>query len=493
MRAALLVLVLLAPCGHAWAAPTGGEAAQQVPAALLHARLTAERKDLVLQEVFDFTVSVYSRGLTMGREITLRNQEAPGLAFFPYVDLGSGREVVNGKAYDVHRFRGWAQAVATGTFTLQPQVRASVVIPGQDRGGGSPGALPGRAEVRQTEFQPAALSVAVRALPEAGKPQGFTGAVGDFTFSAAARPAAAAVGEPVTLTMEIQGRGNIESVAAPQVPSGDLFRLYEARVLRREVGQDRSRGRLVFEQAVVPRSTAAASLPAVTFSYFEPRTQSYRSLVAGPFALKVRPAAHAAAVVVDAGPSGPARQRPALGGEIAPLKPEPSDWAVSRGRPWQRSPWFLALQLVPAGIVVALFLAVRRREDLARDVAKARRQVAPDAARSRLGAADQALRQGDPARFHQALWEALAAYFGNRLNLLPGQVSRDVVTERLSRAGLEPASLGRLGEIFLFLEQERFGRPSPPSGRFSAGERDRLAKLLEELERLLQSCEQLPP
>jgi hypothetical protein len=147
MRAALLLLALLAPAGHALAAPAGAEVAQPIPSALLHARLTTQRRDVVLQEVFDFTVSVYSRGLTMGREIALRNQETPGLAFFPYTDLGTGREVLDGKAYEVHRFRGSAQAVATGAFALQPEVSASVVLPRQDGGPGSPGLEIGRAHV----------------------------------------------------------------------------------------------------------------------------------------------------------------------------------------------------------------------------------------------------------------------------------------------------------------------------------------------------------
>jgi hypothetical protein len=489
MRALLLFLALLAPAGRASAATAGGEATQPVPGALLYARLTTDRTDLHLQEVFSFTVSVYSRGVTMGREIALRNQDAPGLTFFPYADLGSGRETVNGKVFDVHRFRGDAQAVATGSVVLQPEVRASVVLPGGDRG---VDAARGAAAVRQTELRPAGLPLKILPLPEAGKPEGFSGAVGSFTFSAAVRPAAAVVGEPVTLTMEIRGRGNLESVAAPQVAAGEQFRLYEARVLRREIGEDRVRGRVVFEQSVVPRSTSATSLPAVTFSYFDPDAGAYRRLVAGPFPLTVSPGARAAAVVVDAGPSGPARQKPALGGEIAPLKPEPRRWADAAARPWYGSAWLLALQLAPPAIVIALLLVARRREELARDEAKARRLKAPVAARSPLGAADHALRQGDAARFHDSLWEALATYFGNRLNLLPGQVSPEVVIERLSRAGLAPGDVARLGEIFRFLEQERFGRLSSANGPLSAAERDRLAGLLAELNRLVQACEQLP-
>jgi hypothetical protein len=141
--------------------------------------------------------------------------------------------------------------------------------------------------------------------------------------------------------------------------------------------------------------------------------------------------------------------------------------------------------------VVAIFFAVRRREELARDVVKARRQLAPSAARSGISAAEQALREGNPVRFHEALWEALSSYFGHRLNLLPGEISGDVVTERLSQAGLDPADIARLGEIFRLSEQERFGRPSSVATPLTAKERQRLSGALEELGRLLHVCEEI--
>ena len=43
--------------------------------------------------------------------------------------------------------------------------------------------------------------------------------------------------------------------------------------VKREIAADGARGRLVFEQAAVPRSAASTPLPAVTFSFFEPAAQ----------------------------------------------------------------------------------------------------------------------------------------------------------------------------------------------------------------------------
>ena len=73
-------------------------------------------------------------------------------------------------------------------------------------------------------------------------------------------------------------------------------------------------------------------------------------------------------------------------------------------------------------------------------------------------AAGRALQDGDAVRVHEALWEALASYFGHRLNLLPGQISRDAVTERLSRSGLDPglwrATLERYGFLRVLSPEE---------------------------------------
>jgi hypothetical protein len=197
--------------------------------------------------------------------------------------------------------------------------------------------------------------------------------------------------------------------------------------------------------------------------------------------------------VVEAPGSSPTAKRQSLLTGIAPLKPEPVVWGL---RPWSplRPPvWFLALQLVPLAVAAALFIGARRRETLARDVARARREIAPEAPRPGLDSAGTALREGDAARFHEELWSALAAYFGHRLNLRPGEISGDAVTARLADAGIDQRVVARLGEIFRLTEEARFAPPAARAASLSAPERGRLAALLEELGLLLAACEGKAP
>lgn len=484
----LVVLALLvSAAASAASAPAGSDRGDPVPRDLLFARLTTERTERFPQEIFDFILSVYSRGLTMGRETAVLGLEASGLNILPVQDLGTGREAIDGKFFDVHRFLGRAQAAAAGTFVLQPVVRVEVVV--ARRGGvGGPS---GRADVRQTDLSPPPLAVQVRPLPETGKPAGFTGGVGSFAFSATARPSSVAEGDPVSLVTEIRGRGNIEALAAPAVPTGERFKTYEPKQLTKELSEDRSGGRVVFEQIVIPSSAASTPLPAVQFHYFDPTAKSYRKLVAGPFPLTVTRAARPREAAVSASSAAPGARKPAPGPEIAGIKPGPDDWSGQPARPWRPPLRFIVLQLVPPGILAALILGVRRRNEQVRDLAGARRRLAPKAARAGIGAAEQALRRGDPSGFHDALWEALSAYFSHRLDLLPGEISAEAVTEKLSRAGLDAQDLARLSEIFRVSEHERFGRPTTAAAPLSAGERQRLAGMLDELGRLLRACEKL--
>ncbi|HWR97447.1 MAG TPA: hypothetical protein VN317_03425, partial [Candidatus Methanoperedens sp.] len=95
-RMLLPALVLLGWSIPAWASPSGQPDGGSLPPSSLFARLTTQQQHRFLHEVFDFTLTVCSRGLALGREISLLNQETPGFRFFAFRDLGGGREVIDG-------------------------------------------------------------------------------------------------------------------------------------------------------------------------------------------------------------------------------------------------------------------------------------------------------------------------------------------------------------------------------------------------------------
>ncbi|MBU1692835.1 MAG: hypothetical protein KKC51_02610, partial [Verrucomicrobia bacterium] len=123
-----------------------------------------------------------------------------------------------------------------------------------------------------------------------------------------------------------------------------------------------------------------------------------------------------------------------------------------------------------------------------RDVARARRMRAPRSARPALRKAEQALAQGRRREFADALREALAAYFGNRLNLPTGAVTPDVVMSRLEQSALSRDWTTRTRNLLTFCDQERYGQGA---AALSEGDRTLLTEQLDALRGILKACEKV--
>ncbi len=147
---------------------------------------------------------------------------------------------------------------------------------------------------------------------------------------------------------------------------------------------------------------------------------------------------------------------------------------------------FLAAQLLPAAVLGLLFLAVMRREQLAGDIALARRHQAPRTARTGLRKAERAISRGDRKAFYEAIWETLSSYFGHRLNLAPGELSTEVVLSALNHAHMNASDTECIRVLFERCERARFGDVGADTVH-EAQERG----ILEELNQVLRKCERL--
>jgi len=462
---------------------------------LLFATISAQPTNVYIQQVFDVVLCIYSRNITLGRDVELGNMPASGLSLPPFQEMGSTREVVRNQIYDVRRFRCKAQALTAGAFTLEPNIRVQVVVP-RDRRRMSPfddlfndpfgNPFMGRYQTQAVDLRAEPVVLNVQPLPPADGVPGFAGAVGRFAFDVQVKPTEVSAGEPVTLSMQIGGVGNIENISPPAIAAGPDFRLYEPRQVSRDIDGARSGGRVLYEQVVIPRSDTNAQLPALSFSYFDPELGRYETVTRGPFDLVVHPATNGAGRVIQAAADVPEARTMILGSDIVYLKPPPPRWPRPGNAPSIRAV-FWGVQAVPALAVLGLFLAARRREQMSRDVARARRARAPRSARPALHRAEKALAGDRRGEFVDALQEALAAYLGNRLNLPAGAVTPDVIMARLEKSALPADGIARARDLLAFCERERYGQGS---GHVE-GDRALLAARLEGLRGILKACERV--
>lgn len=132
---------------------------------------------------------------------------------------------------------------------------------------------------RALRFAPATLEI--QPLPAAGRPEGFGGAVGQFTLNGSAAPTQVQSGDIVTLGWELAGRGWLGDATLVLPDPGGAFKTYPPQ----ETVRDAARIRLTVRQVVIPLTTNATQIGAARFAYFDPDAGGYRTVTAGPFAL----------------------------------------------------------------------------------------------------------------------------------------------------------------------------------------------------------------
>ena len=138
------------------------------------------------------------------------------------------------------------------------------------------------------------LKITVLPLPTEGRPPHFFNAAGrNFSISANVDNTAPLAGEPVTLTVTINGTGNINAIG--EMPSPDLgpsFRVYETTSSASSKITDGSiSGTKVYKTVLVPRASGRYTIPAIHFAYFDFDSKTFRTITAHEIQLNVKPAA----------------------------------------------------------------------------------------------------------------------------------------------------------------------------------------------------------
>jgi hypothetical protein len=132
------------------------------------------------------------------------------------------------------------------------------------------------------------LSLTVLPLPEEGRPSDFYGLVGQYSIITNAIPTDVAVGEPITLTMQIAGPPYLGNVRAPALHrSKELTRDFR---IPEEISPGRLEGGVVtFSQTLRAKHSSVSQIPAIRVPFFDPEHRRYRVAASEPISLNVKP------------------------------------------------------------------------------------------------------------------------------------------------------------------------------------------------------------
>jgi hypothetical protein len=141
-------------------------------------------------------------------------------------------------------------------------------------------------ELRPVRAKPELKIPNCEPLPAQGRPDDFTGAVGNVSISVDASPTKVRVGDPIELTLDLRGQGPIETFAAPnlaaQAELTNSFRV-PSETLAGSVSGKRKR----FTQVIRAKRPDVTQVPPIRYPYFDPTTGSYQVATSSAIPLRV--------------------------------------------------------------------------------------------------------------------------------------------------------------------------------------------------------------
>ncbi|PID41302.1 MAG: hypothetical protein CR981_03755 [Proteobacteria bacterium] len=324
-----------------------------------------------------------------------------------------------------------------------------------------------RYENRPLSVTSSPVTIDIVPLPEQGKPDGFSGAIGSFTFDLEAKPTIIDPGDPITLKMTVSGEGNFEQVTVPIISESSGLKTYTPHA-DFSPGETPHTGTKNFEQAIVINDQRITTIPPVVFSFFDPKKKRYVTLFSDPVSITSRqPAIPAASTGVQqkAVPQ-PDRQQEivpiskVLYPMLAPVKLEQGQ-VVKTIQPLFLKPQFIAVILLLLGIA-ALCTGLRiRKRYLARHPDLVRTRII-DTERKRLIRVLEHIAADDSRVYLEKAPSAIASFLA-----LLWQVEAEALTTRDIQQKLGP--IHPITELFTCSDRALYGAVS-----FSPEEKEKL-------------------
>lgn len=348
--------------------------------------------------------------------------------------------VVDGQKYLVTEIRTALFPANLGELTIEP---ARLVIPG------------GMFEP-DVKLEANPVTVSVKPLPE-NAPDDFSGAVGQFEIRSSLNDTQTKVNEPLTLRVEIEGQGNIETLTEPTLPEMPGWRYFESQASTRiDSSQEVLSGVRSFERLVVPGQAGEREFPAISFSFYNPKTDQYETVSTSPIPVTVLPDDSSRGLPLVTGQNSGQASLELLATDIQHIKPVPYSLNTPRvvsvmGRVVYWSAWIL-----PLFAIGAAFVWKRHQLRLERDPAYARFISARRRALSLLTEA-----QAVHTDVSGAVGRALLGYLSDKLNSPTSGLTTGELAAKLQRAGMQSEHISRIKDV---LHQVDVGRFAPISG-----------------------------
>ena len=342
----------------------------------------------------------------------------------------SAQETIDGQIYRLFSWPLTLTALKAGEEALSYKIELAVILPNKRRRKSpfdtlfndsffNTDSLFDRGNFENITLFTGDISLDVLDLPIEGKPDIYSGAIGVFNLKTDVSSTTVEAGEPITLTLNANGEGNFDRIAAPVLTKTENFKFYPPKTEFTPTDDIGYRGTKSFEYIIIPQSEEVTAIPSMAFNFFDPETGEYIDLSTKTTPIKVLPALTQSPVSPSAIIAGQTEdpEEVDLPLTLLPIQLLPGKW-VNDITPVFKNPVYIASQLLPIVLISIVALIRRRQLRFQRDEIFARRVSGSKSVRKWLTKARKAASSDDKSAFFEsaqrAIQECVGRHFPHR-------------------------------------------------------------------------------
>ena len=311
----------------------------------------------------------------------------------------------------------------------------------------------------QKDFSTSPVTIDVKPLP-GGKPSSFNGAVGNYTMKSSISSTNVKANEAVTVTVSFAGSGNIRLLKNPVVVFPNDFETYDPKPDEniKTTAQGTS-GTKTFEFMAIPRYAGDFEIPAIQFSYFDPKDGTYKTLSSEPYKLHVERGVggEGAAPPIVSNFSNQESLK-YLGQDIRYIKMIVKPRFVLNHEIFFGSFTYILVYLIITILFITFFIIYRKQVKENANIALVRTRKANKTAVRRLKTAEKLLQEHKKEEFYEEVLRALWGYLSDKLSIPQAHLTKENVETELSKYGVGE---GLSNEFIEILNTCEFARYAP--------------------------------
>jgi len=321
-----------------------------------------------------------------------------------------------------------------------------------------------------------AKTINVKALPEAGKPADFSGAVGRFTFKVTPSKTNLKSGESLDLEVSVNGTGNLKLFSLPKPIVPTALEMYDP-VHNEQVSTPLSgmTGKISDKYAIIPQYKGKYPIKSMVFTYFDLGSSSYKTISSPEIMVNVLEGPNASDNTIATTSETKKAILSSAQFKFIKLKTELTSM---KHNDFYGSTLFYILSVLPFLCIPIIVVFKKKKEAIDGDVAGNKIKLSNKLAKKYLSEAQKEIGNKEP--FYIALEKAMHNFLKAKINIETSEMSKEKICEILLDRKANPDAITSFINL---TENCEFARYAPSSSAAIQQDYDKAVAIISELEK----------